>query len=190
MPSKILTKINSQDFCFENSKIRIIANRNCPEIKLAGLSVGPFEEGNEYEAYQWVAVELERSGICHLPEEDCLDSGKLFKTQWKERAQTAGQISKLTDNFYARLRRYLVEVKEDSTKTPEKMREYDTVKSLARDIVNSRLRKIVSLSSAPAQTEHAIKNLTEEEKYLYNELSSLIHEWKKEILEPREKSNS
>jgi hypothetical protein len=37
------------DFCFENSLVKVVANRNYPEVELAGLTVGPFEEGNEYE---------------------------------------------------------------------------------------------------------------------------------------------
>ena len=41
--------IEKTDFCFENSLVRVIADRNSPEIKLSGLSLGPFEEGNEYD---------------------------------------------------------------------------------------------------------------------------------------------
>jgi hypothetical protein len=51
----MLMRIKKLDFCFENVPVRVIADRNHPEIKLAGLSVGPFEEGNEYEVYYWIA---------------------------------------------------------------------------------------------------------------------------------------
>jgi hypothetical protein len=176
------TTIGRLDFIFENSTVRIIANRSLPEIKLAGLNVGPFEEGNEYEVYYWVAQELEKSGIARFREEEHLDSAKLFKIQWKERAQTAGQISRLSEGFYPRLRRYLVELKEESVKAPEKMREYETFRSLTHDIVNSRLRKIVSLASAPTQTEQIMKNFTSEERFLYDHLSSLIRGWRTQIL--------
>jgi len=182
METSTLTNIRKLDFIFENSIVRIIANRSLPEIKLAGLNVGPFEEGNEYEIYFWVAQELEKSGIARFREEEHLDSAKLFKIQWKERAQTAGQISRLPDDFYPRLRRYLAELKEESLKAPEKMREYETFRSLTHDILNSRLRKIVSLASAPTQTEQMIKNLTSEERFLYDHLSSLIREWRTRIL--------
>jgi len=183
MHETVSTRIGHLDFIFENSIVRITANRNFPQIELAGLNVGPFEEGNEYEVHQWVAHELEKSGVAHFREEELLDSAKLFKIQWKERAQTAGQISKLSDDFYPKLRRYLAELREESVKAPEKMREYETVMHLTRDIVNSRLRKIVSLASAPSQPEQIIKNLASEERFLYLQLSNLIHGWRKQIVE-------
>jgi len=52
--------------------------------------------------------------------------------------------------------------------------------------VNLRLKKIVSLASAPAQTEQMLKNFTEEERFLYDRLYTLIKEWKTKLLELKE----
>lgn len=178
--SKIIDNI---DFGFEHSLVRIIANRNCAEIGLTGLSVGPFEEGNEYEVQFWLAHELEKAGIARFREEEMLDATKLYKIQWTERVQTPSQISKLPDNFYSRFRRYLLELKENASKTPEKLREYEKIMHLTRDTVNSRLKKIVSLASAPTQAEQLLKNLTQEERFLYEKLHKLISEWRAKVLE-------
>jgi len=51
------------------------------------------------------------------------------------------------------------------------------------DIINSRLKKIVSLASAPAQTEQVLKNFTHEEKFIYEQLYKFINEWRVQILE-------
>jgi hypothetical protein len=182
MPKTASSNIGSLDFSFENSIAKIIANRNCPEVKLAGLDVGPFEEGNEYEVQYWIARELERFGLVRFREEECLDAPKLYKIQWTERVQTTGQISKLPENFYPKLRRYLTEMKADASKNPEKVREYEKIWPLTRDIVNARLKKIVSLASAPAQTEQMLKNFTGEERFLYQQLYMLIQEWRTRIL--------
>jgi len=186
MWTKTLGAIKDLDFSFEHWLVKIIVNRNCPEIKLAGLSVGPFEEGNEYEVQFWIAQELEKAGIARFREEERLDTANLYKIQWTERVQTAGQISKLPENFYPKLRRYLVELKEDAAKAPEKLREYEKSKHVTQDIVNSRLKKIVSLASAPPQTEQTLKNFTGEERFLFDQLNRLIHEWKTQILEFKE----
>ena len=178
MPSKI----RNLDFRFENSLVKIIANRNYPETKLAGLSVGPFEEGNEYEVYYWIAQKFAESGIVHFREDDCLDATKLYKVQWKERVQIAGQISDIPEDFYPRLRRYLANIKEEITK-PEKMHEYEKATQLAWDIVNSRLKKIVALSSGPAQTDQVLKKFTEEERLIYEQLGKIINKWRTQILE-------
>jgi hypothetical protein len=186
MPKSVSINIGNMDFSFEHSLVKIIANRNCPEIKLAGLNIGPFEEGNEYETPFWIAQELEKAGIARFREEERLDSAKLYKIQWTERVQTVGQISKLPENFYPKLRRCLKELKAEASKTPEKLRDYEKSAHVAQDIVNSRLRKIVSLASAPPQTEQTLKNFANEERFLYEQLNKLVHEWKTGILECKE----
>jgi len=183
MPSRRIMKVGTQDFNYQNIYVRIVANRDYPEIKLAGLTVGPFEEGNEYEVYYWIAVELERSGIVSRREEERMTGTMLNKTQWTERVQTAKQISKLPQDFYPKLRRFLVDLKRKTTKEPEKMRDSERIRHLTQDIVNSRLRKIVSIASAPAQTENTLRNLTPEERSLYGELHNLISQWRGQILE-------
>ena len=165
--------------------VKIVANRNIPEIKLSGLTVGPFDEGNEYEVYLWVAKELSSSGFVHFREDDILDITKLFKAQWKEGVQVPGQISELPEDFYPKLRRFIAELKIEANKHPEseKYQEYNRTKQLARDIVNSRLKKIVALSSAPVQSDQLLKKLTSEEKFIHSQLVKIISEWKSRILE-------
>ena len=183
MQMGVAGKIKALDFMFENSLVKVIANRNCPEIKLAGLTVGPFEEGNEYEVLFWVARELEKFGVVRFRSEEILDSNKLFKIHWKERVQPAGQISELPKDFYPKLRRYMAKLSVEAANSPEKIREYEKVKQLTTDIVNLRLKKIISLASAPIQTEHVLKNLTAEERLLYEHIYKLINQWKTCILE-------
>jgi hypothetical protein len=178
-----LAKICTLDFCYENSMVKIVANRNCPEIKLAGLSVGPFDEGNEYEVYFWVAKELSKEGMAHFREDDILDATKLFKVQWKEGVQIPGQISELSGDFYPKIRRFIADLKDQSSKQSEKYQEYDRAKQLARDIVNSRLKKIVAISAAPAQSDQVLKKFTSEERLVYDQLVKIISEWKINILE-------
>jgi len=176
-------KIENLDFCFENLLVRVTADRNYPEIQLAGLSAGPFEEGNEYEVYYWIAQELAEAGIVHFREDDLLNATNLYKIQWKERVQIAGQISELKEDFYPKLRRYLADIKAEIAKNPEKAQEYEKAKHLACDIVNSRLKKIVALSSGPVQTGQLQKKFTCEERFIYEQLGKIINEWKAQILD-------
>ncbi len=176
-------KICTLDFCYENSLVKIVANRNCPEIKLAGLTVGPFDEGNEYEIYFWVAKELAAAGMVHFREGETLDATRLFQVQWKEGVQIPGQISELPGDFYPKLRRFIGDLKEQASKQSEKYQEYDRSKQLARDIVNSRLKKIVAISAAPTQSDQVLKKFTSEERLVYEQLVKIISEWKTKILE-------
>ena len=182
-------KLKNIDFRFQNSSVKVIANRNYPKIELTGLEVGPFEEGNEYEVYYWIATELVSLDIVHFREEDTLDSTKLYKIQWKERVQAPGQISELSEDFYPKLRRYLLDMQNEVAKHPTKlepMQELDRVRHLAWDIINSRLKKIVALSSGPIQSDQIVKKLSPEEKLIYSQLGKIINQWRIQILELKE----
>jgi len=179
---KPLMSIKDADFKFENTPVKIVASRNCPEIELAGLKVGSFEEGREYEVRFWVARELERAEIGRFREEELLDAVKLHKIHWKERVQSITQVSSLPENFYPKLRRYLASLKEKAVKNAEKMREYETTVKLSRDIVDVRLKKIVSLSSYSAKTSQVLENLTREERILHDRLHQIISGWRSSIL--------
>ena len=183
MLSKSSASIKDVDFAFENTPVKITARRNCPEIKLAGLKVGPLEEGKEYELMYWIARELEKAGIARLHEKELLDAVKLYKIHWKERVQSAKQIASLSEDFYPRLRRYLADLKREAIRKPEKMKEYEKAVRLSRDIINCRLKKIISLASAPKQTNQTLNNLTKEERVIYERLNAIIRSWRGKILE-------
>ena len=188
MLSKASSSIKDVDFEFENSPVKITARRNCPEIKLAGLKVGPLEEGKEYEPMYWVARELEKAGIASLNEKELLDAVKLYKIHWKERVQSAKQITVLSEDFYPRLRRYLASLRKEAIRKPEKMKEYEKAVRLSRDIINCRLKKIISLASAPKQTNQTLSNLSKEERTIYEQLNETVSSWRGKIIEGADRS--
>ncbi len=180
---KSSSPIRDVDFEFENTPVKVTARRNCPEIKLAGLRIGPFEEGKEYELMYWIAQELEKAGIARLHEKAHLDAGKLHKLHWKERVQPAKQIASLDNNFYPRLRRYLSSLRREAIREPEKMKEHEKAVRLSKDIINCRLKKIISLASAPRQINQILDRLTKEERTIYDRLKKIIRDWREKILE-------
>ena len=182
MSADPLTSIGDADFIFKNTPVKIMVNRNCPKIELAGLKVGPFQEGKEYEVRFWIAQELKRAGIARFREEEMLDVVKLNKIHWKERVQASQQVASLPEDFYPRLRRYLDDLKSGAIKKPEKMSDYEKARRLSRDIINLRLKKIVALASSPAQTNQILGNLTREERVVYESLYGIISEWRAKIL--------
>ncbi len=185
MSAEPLASIRDADFIFKNTPVKIVINRNCPEIKLAGLKVGPYQEGNEYEVRFWIAQELKRAGIARFREEELLDLMKLNKIHWKERVQASQQVTALQEDFYPRLRRYLDDLKGGAIKKPEKLGDYEKARKLSRDIIRLRLKKIVSLASSPAQTSQILKNMTREEREVYERLYVIISQWRAEILKTK-----
>lgn len=190
MSADPLTSIRDVDFIFKNTPVKIVINRNCPEIKLAGLNVGPFQEGKEYEVKFWIVQELERAGIAHFREEELLDLVKLNKIHWKEGVQASQQVASMPEDFYPKLRRYLDDLKNEAIKKPEKRRDYEKALKVSDDIINPRLKKIVSLASSPAQTSQILGNLTKEERALYDHLYKIVSKWRAKILKTKESDES
>ena len=168
---------------FENKPVRVIANRNEAELELAGLKVGPFEEGREYEVRFWIAQELDEAGIVRFREEDTLDVVKLHKIHWKERVQPTNQVSPLPEEFYPQLRRYIAYLKATTYSNSGKLKDLEKSTQIALDVVNCRVKKIVSLASSPPLTAQALQSLTPEERALYHRLFKLIDGWKNKILQ-------
>lgn len=189
MSTPACLSIEDADFIFQNRPVKVIANRNEAKIELAGLSVGPFEEGREYDVRHWIAQELEAVGIVRFRQEDLLDVVKLHKINWKERVQPTTKVSPLQPEFYPRLRRYLAYLKKASTNNSEKLREHEKCRKISQDIINCRLKKVVSLASSPPLTSHALQTLTPEERTLYSNLHEIINEWRRKISEGGSKSD-
>jgi hypothetical protein len=186
LPADPLTTIRDADFVFQNMPIKIVANRDSPKIDMPGVKVGPFKEGKEYEVRFWVAAELKKAGIAHIRMEEPLDLKIVNKIQWQERTQTSQRVVSLPEDFYPKLRLYLEELNEEAIKKPEKRTDYEKVKNLSDDIIQMRLKKIVSLaSSGRDQSGQILRSLTKEEKYVYECLHKIISEWKTEILKPQ-----
>jgi hypothetical protein len=178
--------IRDADFIFENTVVKIVANRNSPEIDLPGIKVGPFLEGKEYEVRYWIAIELKKAGIAHIRMDDTFDLMMLNKIHWKERVQTSQRVTSIPKEFYPKLRRFLKDLNEQAIKKPEKRSDSEKAKNLSADILRMRLKKIVTLaSSGRDQTGQILRNLTIEEKYVYNSLHKIINEWQNEILKPK-----
>lgn len=182
--AEALLTVDDIDFDFENSTIRVVVTREIPETprmsKLSSVKVG-----QEAEVPYWVARELVQLGYARFKEEDVLNYNSLSKIHWKETIPASRQIPILHGTFYCLLRRHLTELKEASKHDQVKLRELEKTESLVRDIVNCRIRKIVSLAASPTPSEEFIKGLTLEERALYSILYKTVDEWKSKLLEDR-----
>jgi len=175
--------IDDVDFDYENMSIKIVASRNIQELKVAGVDVGPVEEGKELETKYWIASRLVTSGLASFHEDGLMNFDVLYKIHWKEtKLQTGRVISSLPEYFYPKLRRYLSQLKEKASTDATRAIEYNNAMTLTNDVVTCRLKKIVGLSASPAQTEDVLQKLSKEERILYDTLHSTVSEWRFKIL--------
>jgi len=156
--------------------------KDSPEIKLNEETIGPFKSGQEIELAYWMVEELVNSGLAKFREQDLLDITKLTKIHWKETIPTSRQIPRLQKNFYFILKKFLKEVSEESKKDTSKIMLYERALALSRDIINCRVRKIISIAATSTNSWDMIENMAVEEIALHNKLNLIINEWKDNIL--------
>lgn len=176
-------KIKDIDFDFENRTIRIVLLQELPELEILGQSANSHRKGEEMEVPRWVANEIINQGLAKYCEKEELTIQELSKVHWREALPGARQIPQLEELFYCRLRRFLFNLEGKGKSDIAKFKEYEKALSISNDIVNCRLRKILTLASSPFQTSDLVKNLTLEERSLLESLSKTINYWRKEILE-------
>jgi len=181
MSCEIAKILNSIALEYDNSDVKVIAKQASLEIDVAG-TIGPFEAGREADMKLWVARELAVTGIVKFREEDSITPAALNKIHWRETLQGGMQIVQLPQFFYPKLRNLLSELREQSRNEPTKIQEYQKAIHLSQDIITCRLKKIVNLASAPAQTNNILGNLTKEEQALYKISRNAVDEWRKNIL--------
>ena len=179
--------VDDIDFDFENSQIRVIVTREIPETtRLAKLSSA--KVGQEIEVPYWTAKELVKAGFARFREEDTLDYNALSKIHWRETIPASRQLPSLQPNFYCLLRRHMVQLSELSKQDQVKLRELERTETLVHDIVNVRIRKIVSLAASPTPSEELLQGLTREERALYSVLNKTIEEWRVKLLQSEAKT--
>lgn len=176
--------LNDHDIDFQNRNTKVIVVRDSVEIDVGDGALGPFKAGQEVDLPRWVAEELVKSGIVRWRDEDRLDLPTLSKMHWRETIPTARQIPAVGADFYQKMRRLLVDLKTQSRSDPSKGRDFEKAVQLTKDIVNCRIRKIVSLAAAPAQTDDVLANLAGEERELYRTLSGIIIDWRARMESP------
>jgi len=171
------------DLDFQNLPVRVVLTREIPFTHPATERLQSAKVGQEVEVPYWVADQLVIAGFAKYRDDDVLDLAKLSKIHWKETMPTPTQLPSLQTTFYCILRRFLARLKAEGKRDPSKQREYEKAENLSRDVINCRLRKIVSFAAAPGPPGDLMKSMTAEEQTLYKELRTTIGEWKQSILE-------
>ena len=178
----MVRRVENIDFEYENSRVRITATRNLPEISAGETLLGPLREGQELEIAYWIAVELVREGHAKFHEDAVMNLTLLNKVQWTETLQSGLRLSTLPEYFYPKLRRYLGELSERFAEDAAASHEHRQAEKTTTDIVNCRVRKLVNLAASSSSTRNILRDLSREERQLYEQLHTLITDWKDNIV--------
>ena len=181
MREEVKRAIYDMEFEFLNAKVRVQAERDFQAIELPGLRIGPLSKGERYSMHLWVAEELEKKGIVKMVERPELKDEELMKFHSRETGLSGGPLE-LPSDFYPRLRRMLRKLEEAARRDPSVLTGLDKLRARAQDIVNARLKKIVSLASSVARSPMTRKYLTPEEEVIFDLVGDLTDTWREEVI--------
>ncbi|MEM3526345.1 MAG: hypothetical protein QXV37_02935 [Candidatus Jordarchaeaceae archaeon] len=155
-------------FRFENSPVRVIVIKDYPKIQIGDRILGPFVEGREMNLRMWEAAELVQHGIVKYKEEAKFSVSDLYKQAWSEANKP--QLQQIEPNFYQKLRMYY---SDPSVEDSEKKK----VEGMVADLISQRVSKILKIALKGGIRSEMVKNMTEEEKWLYDRVNSLVRGW-------------
>ena len=164
------------------SEAQAIASKDHPAVQISeDQRMGPFEKGHEYRMTRWIAEQLKIEGILEIKDAQPVTNTEISKILWREVRSSV--LTKLSERFYPRLRNYLHFLRQQASKTgkPMAMREEEQALQNLRDLLNSRLQKILRLTQAASPPTTALEGMTPEEKELYQQVREIIDSWTEEL---------
>lgn len=162
-----------EDVCFayENSTVRLIATRDIPRIETPGLVIEKTAANSELRVNLWVAWELVEAGLARFADEG-LKLDELIQAHYRERLQPLGQLSDLPDRFYARAYITFNQLSRGVKGEEARLAHLNRMRGMFRDILESRINKIVRLASSEVASPP--RELQSEEAQLFRELNRKI----------------
>lgn len=174
--SSLTFKVSDQEL--RVSEALVVAVKDHPKVLVeSDTELGPFEKGHEYRMMHWLAERLFVEGIVEIKDQQPVTNTELSKILWREvRSNVA---TKLPNGFYPRFRRHLRTIKDQAAKTgkPAALREEEQALQNMRDLVYSRIQKILRLTQAQNPPITALEGLTREERELYEQVREILESW-------------
>ncbi len=153
-------------------QIRIVPKEDFKYSSLLGVET-KLEDSVEAEVPFYIAEQLLDEGMAD-PAVKVLDHKALAMIAWDERHK-AGGISAVPDFFYRQLMLLI-----SSNKMTEKTRRITEASAI--EVMDARLKKILTYSLVPSLPHEILANLTPEESYLLELLRMVMSCWRKEVL--------
>jgi hypothetical protein len=156
---------------YENAEVKLRALKKLPRIQTPGMDLTEVEEGHEFVTWFWVAQELVEAGLAEYSEE-AVTQTEWTQVHFKERINPAGPPSPLPEDFYERAYQSFSQVRGD----PEKAAQLNRMRARYREIIESRIGRVMRLASSGALSSASA--LSKDETDLYENINRIVTAWR------------
>jgi DNA primase len=169
-------------FQFENVPVTVITDRSLEAFEIQDSSYGPVEKGRELTVPRWVANVLISAKAAH-PKDPGVNVPDLQKSLWQEAGEPVLQT--LPSDFYYLVRKRIEQLALQNKTQPNDIRlaAQNKMEQLLRDLIANRLLKLMKLSLREERLRNIKKKMTEEERWLFDRLVTLLRNWQIQVLE-------
>lgn len=171
------------EFEFLNRDVKVKILKSLEDVTVLGENIKPYDPDSEVKLKRWVALKLVEKGVAVFKQGEELTGEELTNVHWREGLQPSTRLSEIQGDFYQKLKLYLRRVKYEA-ESRGNTQLLERSKRLARDVIDSRTRKIVNMAASLNVPQELLQLLTVEERALYDEVKQIIEFWRGYILDP------
>jgi len=182
--NRIITELERIQYDFEDLDIPVKCLKTMEEIDIGDRKI-KLSKNLRTKIPFWLAMLLEEEGLVELEEIGKLDFPELYRLALKEGETNLQKINKF---FYVLMKRIFEDFEKKGKTIPYRQKESLEIK--LRELMTMRLSKIYHIATKGKNITTQIRNMTPEEKWLYNSISEIIEKWKDMVKTDPEDENS
>ncbi len=168
---------------FLNEIRSCVFKNDSSEFMIGGEMVGPFQAGTQANLPNWVIEKLQLHDMVDLAPEDAYESLRRLQNLYRTEEQQPHKLQTFHPFLYAALNRKKFRLQSDKTSMdPRKHDEIEKMQRMVPFLVETRLSKIIRVAKSGAYQEKR-KQMTKEERWLCEELVSLLSSWRETIMD-------
>ena len=169
---EVLKELERLQHDFEEKKVEVKCLESRGEFDIGGKRI-KLQKGSVLQIPFWIAYMLHKEG---LVEYDFLKKFNLSSVHFlTEKEKTKKALQPIDPFFYIIAKKTIEEFKEQKTIS---FRELERLEIELRELMTLRLNKVINMSTKSKNITSTIRNLTVEEKWLYNIVADAVEKWK------------
>jgi DNA replication initiation complex subunit (GINS family) len=154
-----------------------------PEITIGGQKLGPYKPGEKIVLSNWIIEELQAHNLVTLAPEDAYESMRRLQNLSREEEKQPHKLQSFHPFLYSALSRKMFRLQSDKTSLdPRRYEEIEKMQRMIPVLIETRLSKVVRVAKSGASQDKR-RQMTNEERWLCDELVGLFSAWRSKLLD-------
>ena len=166
---------------FLNEIKRCVVLKDIPQLIIGGEHLGPYTTTSQADLPIWAIEKLINHGYVELPQDEDIASLTKLQTISREEEDSPHKLQSFHPLLYSAINRKMLNLQSDKSSLDPRL--YDEIERLERMVpmlMESRLSKIIRVAKSGALQDKR-KDMTLEERWLCQELTDLLSDWRKSL---------